>query len=215
MGCAATGTEDAWLFRRKSRIAEICGWKFSTTAGNPDVPESTLCRDSGSHRIGITRDGQRMMSAMYSVVLSIHSWMRWLTLILAVAATLNAIRPPLAGASRLPGRWWDTFFMLAVDLQVFFGLVLYFGLSPFTKEAMTNVGAAMRTPALRFWAIEHAGGMFAAVVLIRMGRVLAANASSRLAARNRRLTCFAIATVGMLLSIPWPGLTNGRPLFRL
>jgi len=156
-----------------------------------------------------------MMNDMYSVVLTVHSWMRWITLVLATAATLSAIRQPAAGSLRLPGRWWDTFFMLAVDLQLFFGLVLYFGLSPFTKEAMTNINAAMTNPALRFWAVEHAGGMFAAVVLVRMGRVLAANAVSPIAARNQRLTCFAIATLGMLVSIPWPGLSNGRPLFRL
>ena len=152
---------------------------------------------------------------MYSTVLTIHSWMRWITLALAAAATVNATRQPLESAKTLPGRWWDTFLMLAVDLQVFFGLVLYFGLSPFTKEAMANVSLAMTNPALRFWAVEHAGGMFLSVVLVRMGRVLAANARTPTAARNRRLTCFAIATVGMLLSIPWPGLSNGRPLFRL
>jgi hypothetical protein len=93
--------------------------------------------------------------------------------------------------------------------------VLYFGLSPFTKEAMANVSLAMANPALRFWAVEHAGGMFLSVVLVRMGRVLAANAKTPSAARKRRLICFAIATLGMLLSIPWPGLRNGRPLFRL
>src|SRR6476659_2955654 len=152
---------------------------------------------------------------MYTVVLTIHSWMRWLTLILAAAATLNASRSPMEGVKTLPGRWWDTFLMLAVDLQVFFGLVLDFGLSPFTKEAMANVSLAMTNPALRFWAVEHAGGMFLSVVLVRMGRVLAANARTPAAARKRRLICFAIATVGMLLSIPWPGLRNGRPLFRL
>jgi len=156
-----------------------------------------------------------MMGGMYAVVLTIHSWMRWLTLGLAAAATLNASRAPLDGGTALPGRWWDTILMLAVDLQVFFGLVLYFGLSPFTKEAMANVSLAMANPALRFWAVEHAGGMFASVVLVRMGRVLSANAKTSAAARNRRLTCFAIATLGMLISIPWPGLANGRPLFRL
>src|SRR5215510_14145942 len=155
-----------------------------------------------------------MMVGMYSVVLAVHSWMRWLTLALATAATLNASRPHEAGKA-LPGRWWDTLLMLAVDLQVFFGLVLYFGLSPFTKEAMSNVSLAMANPALRFWAIEHAGGMFLSVLLVRMGRVLSANAKTPAAARNRRLTCFAIATLGMLISIPWPGLANGRPLFRL
>jgi hypothetical protein len=152
---------------------------------------------------------------MYTTMLAIHSWMRWLTLFLALATTANAFRRPASIAGPLPGRWWDWSLMLAVDLQVFFGLVLYFGLSPFTKQAMANFGAAMRTPGLRFWAIEHAAGMFAAVVLVRMGRVLAANAGSVGAARNRRLVCFGLATVLMLASIPWPGLTNGRPLFRL
>jgi hypothetical protein len=156
-----------------------------------------------------------MMVGMYAVVLTIHSWMRWLTLALAAAATLNARRAPLDGSKALPGHWWDTFLMLAVDLQVFFGLVLYFGLSPFTKEAMANVSMAIANPALRFWAVEHAGGMFLSVVLVRMGRVLSANAKTPAAARNRRLICFAIATLGMLISIPWPGLANGRPLFRL
>ena len=152
---------------------------------------------------------------MYTAVLTIHSWMRWLTLILAAAATLNASRPAVEGLKTLPGRWWDTFLMLAVDLQVFFGLVLYFGLSPFTKEAMADVSLAMANPALRFWAVEHAGGMFLSVVFVRMGRVLAANAKTPSAARQRRLICFAIATLGMLISIPWPGLAHGRPLFRL
>ena len=118
---------------------------------------------------------------MYTVVLTIHSWMRWLTLILAAAATLNASRSPIEGVKTLPGRWWDTFLMLAVDLQVFFGLVLYFGLSPFTKEAMANVSLAMANPALRFWAVEHAGGMFLSVVLVRMVEYL-----RRMPKRRRR-----------------------------
>jgi hypothetical protein len=152
---------------------------------------------------------------VYATVLTIHSWLRWITLILAVAATLNAVRHPTGIAGPMPGRWWDILFMLAVDLQVLFGLVLYFGLSPFTTRAMEDFGAAIANPAMRFWAIEHAAVMFAAVVLVRMGRVLAMNAKSPSAARNRRLTCFALATVLMLMAIPWPGLANGRPLLRM
>ena len=152
---------------------------------------------------------------MYSAVLTIHSWLRWITLILALAATLNAARRPVPGEPTLPGRGWDTGFMLAVDLQLLFGLMLYFGLSPFTKEALMNMALAMQTPALRFWAVEHAGGMLLAVVLVRVGRILAANSPSPAQARTRRLTCFALATVAMLASIPWPGLANGRPFFRL
>jgi hypothetical protein len=152
---------------------------------------------------------------VYTVVLSIHSWLRWVTLFLAIAATLNAWRAPIPNVPRLPGRWWDTFLMLAIDLQVLFGLVLYFGLSPFTTAAMNDLTAAAHNPALRFWSIEHSGAMLGAVVLVRVGRVLAMNAGSPADARNRRLICFTLATLTMLIAIPWPGLQNGRPLFRL
>jgi hypothetical protein len=44
--------------------------------------------------------------------------------------------------------------------------------------------------------------------------VLANNAKTPASARNRRLICFALATLTMIASIPCPGLANGRPLFR-
>ena len=133
---------------------------------------------------------------------------------MALGATLNALRSTDTGASRLPGRWLDSLFMFAVDVQMLAGLVLYFGLSPATTAAMNNIGAAVRNPGMRFWAIEHAFGMFGALVLVRVGRVLALNSKTPEAARRRRVTCFALATVVMLMAIPWPGFLNGRPLFR-
>ena len=151
---------------------------------------------------------------MYSVVLAIHSWVRWGTLLLAVVATMSAVRCPVPSSGPLPPSWWDRLFMHAIDAQVLFGVLLYFGLSPFTRQAMENMGAAMSSPAIRFWAFEHVAGMTAAFVLVRMGRVFAMNSATPVAARNRRAICFALATVVMIVSIPWPGLANGRPLFR-
>ena len=152
---------------------------------------------------------------MYDVVLTIHSWLRWVALLLGIAATLNALRDPLILSERPPGARWDTFFMLAVDLQVLFGLVLYFGLSPFTTEAMTNFGSAVHDPTVRFWGLQHIGLMTAAVVLVRMGRVMAMTANTPARRRTRRVACFAAATAVMVIGIPWPGLANGRPLFRV
>lgn len=150
---------------------------------------------------------------MYSTVLTFHSWLRWLTLVLAVGAVLNAARPPRAdGKPR--GTWWDSALMLVVDLQLLAGLVLFFGLSPFTSEGLTHISVAVRNPVLRFWTIEHPAGMFAALVLIRIGRVLALNAGTADAARKRRLVCFAIATLVILAATPWPWTANARPLFR-
>src|SRR5207244_11476427 len=100
-------------------------------------------------------------SMVYCAVLLIHSWLRWIALLLGVGATLNASRDHLQPSDRPPGARWDTYFMLAVDLQVLFGLVLYFGLSPLAKAAMEDFGSALRNPTLRFWGLEHIGLMIA------------------------------------------------------
>lgn len=151
---------------------------------------------------------------MYPEFLTIHSWLRWATLLLAIGATLNAFRPDPDLTRRPPGARWDTLFMLAVDLQVLFGLILYFGLSPFTLAAFDDPAAAMRNPGVRFWAVEHVALMVAAVVLVRVGRILSLSAPSPGARRRRRLACFTVATLVMLAAVPWPGLSHGRPLFR-
>ena len=76
----------------------------------------------------------------YAPVLIIHSWLRWVTLLLAIAATVNAFRTDSDLSKPMPGRQWDTLFMMALDFQVLFGLLLYFGLSPFTMEASKHLG---------------------------------------------------------------------------
>jgi hypothetical protein len=151
---------------------------------------------------------------VYSPVLTIHSWLRWLTLLLAIAATINALRPDTDLSERPPGRQWDSLFMFALDIQVLFGMLLYLRLSPFTMQAMNDLGSAVRNPSLRFWAVEHAAAMFAACVLVRIGRVLAISAKTPSLRRRWRLLFFALTTVTIMAGIPWPGLSNGRPLFR-
>jgi hypothetical protein len=151
---------------------------------------------------------------VYSSVLVIHSWLRWATLALAVLATINAYRPDTDIQRNMPGRWWDSLFMMALDFQVLFGLLLYFGLSPYTIRALDDVGAVLRSSSVRFWAIEHLLWMTAATVLVRIGRVLALNAATSEKRRRHRLTFFAATTLAILAGIPWPGLSHGRPLFR-
>jgi hypothetical protein len=151
---------------------------------------------------------------LYSTVLTIHSWVRWAVLVIAIAATINAARRDTDLTQKPRGSRWDTVLMAAVDLQALLGLVLYFGLSPFTTSAFADLGAAMRNTGLRFWVVEHLTAMVGAIVLVRLGRVLALHASTPKARRRRRLWCFATATVLIIIGIPWPGLPYGRPLFR-
>jgi hypothetical protein len=151
---------------------------------------------------------------MYSTVLTIHSWLRWLAIVTAVGATLAAFGSRTRG-SESPADRWSLFAMMALDVQMLVGLILYFALSPFTERALRDFSAAMKVPQLRFWAVEHIATMFAAVILAHVGRVLARNARTPEAKRMRLLLCFGLATLLMLLATPWPGMVNGRPLFRL
>ncbi|HWF84012.1 MAG TPA: hypothetical protein VG222_04170 [Vicinamibacterales bacterium] len=149
---------------------------------------------------------------MYTTVLIIHSWLRWVALVAGVGATLSALAD--RGDGRRADRW-GLALVTSLDLQMLIGLLLYFALSPFTKVAMQDFGAAMKDPGLRFFAVEHVTMMLAAVILVHVGRVLARKAASPGARRTRMFVCFGLATILMVIAIPWPGMAHGRPLFRV
>jgi hypothetical protein len=151
---------------------------------------------------------------MYPTVLLIHNWLRWFTLLMCIGAIVFAARAPRPDSTELPGKTWDTYLMLAVDLQMLTGLILYFGLSDFTRAAMENPGMAWREPSVRYWGIIHAGAMFASLFTVRAARVLALNAATPALAQRRRLVWFVISTIVILAAIPWPWMSQGRPLFR-
>jgi len=150
---------------------------------------------------------------MYTTILALHSWVRWLVLLAGVAATLAAVLDKSAATGGRADRF-GLVFMMAADVQMLLGLLLYLVLSPFTAEAFKNFGLAMQDPKLRFWAVEHITMMLIAVILIHVGRVLARKAGTPASRRTRQIACFGFATLLMLAGTPWPGMPNGRPLFR-
>jgi hypothetical protein len=151
---------------------------------------------------------------MYTLVLILHSWIRWIALIAGVGATVIAARDTAGpgGSARLDR--WGMVLVTALDVQLLLGLLLYLVVSPNMAEIRANFGASMKDPALRFWAVEHITMMMAAVVLVHVGRVLGRKAANPDSKRMKQFVCFGIATALMVLSIPWPGLRAGRPLFR-
>ena len=151
---------------------------------------------------------------MYSAALLLHSWLRWAAILLGIVTTVALVGDSNPG-KRSPGQRLAMILMMVLDTQLLVGLVLYAVLSPFTKEAMQNFGAAMKNPALRFWAVEHISMMMLAIVLVHVGRVLARKAATPNSGRVRLLVCVSIATLLMIAGTPWPGTPNGRPLFRL
>ena len=151
---------------------------------------------------------------MYTIALILHSWIRWFALIAVFGVVLAAVRGKVEGGQSVADRW-GAFAMMALDLQMLIGLLLYLVVSPNMAEIRSHFGEAMRNPQLRFWAVEHVTAMLVAVVLVHVGRVLARKAKTPAAKRTRLLICFGIATVAVFLGTPWPGMAAGRPLFRV
>jgi hypothetical protein len=89
---------------------------------------------------------------MYSVVLFLHSWVRWLVVIAAVAAVGRAFYGWLGkkGWTQLDDQL-GLLFSTSLDVQMLLGLILYIFLSPITTAAFKNFGAAMSNPILRFF----------------------------------------------------------------
>lgn len=151
---------------------------------------------------------------MYTTVLALHSWLRWIALVAGVAATLATVRDRSgsSGTGRADG--WGLALMVSLDVQLLLGLLLYLVVSPNMAEIRANFGAAMKDSASRFWAVEHIAMMLAAVIAVHVGRVLARKSASADEKRVRLFVCFGIVTVLMFLAIPWPGMRAGRPLLR-
>jgi hypothetical protein len=151
---------------------------------------------------------------MYTTVLFLHSWIRWIALVAGVGVTLAALRGKVEGETSIADRW-GLVAMMALDVQMLLGLVLYLGLSPNMREILNHFGESMKRADTRFWAVEHISAMFVAVALSHVGRVLARKAKTPAAKRMRLLVCFGLATLLMILGMPWPGRPGGRDLFRL
>ena len=151
---------------------------------------------------------------MYTAVLILHSWLRWIALIAGVGATVMAARDTAGpgGSARLDR--WGMVLVTVLDLQMLLGLLLYLVVSPNMAAIRSDFGASMKDPVARFWGVEHITMMIAAVVLVHVGRVLGRKAATPDSKRMKQFICFGIATALMLLSTPWPGMRAGRPLFR-
>ena len=152
---------------------------------------------------------------MYTTILLIHSWLRWVALIAGVAATIAALRGTTSSTGPTRADRWGLILMMVLDTQMLLGLIMYFAVSPVMAAIRDNFAVAMKDPAARFWAVEHITTMMLAVIVTHVGRVLARKSASPEAKRMKLFVSFAVATALMLLATPWPGLRAGRPLFRL
>ena len=152
---------------------------------------------------------------MYTIVLVLHSYLRWPLLLLFVILLVRSLSGWIRAAQWRPA---DTGLLRAATnllaLQFLVGLLLYVALSPWTRVAFEDIGAAMRDSQLRYYLVEHSLLMAVAVTFmsIATGRIRRAAAERRF-----RATVVTVLITVLLVgaAIPWPGTQAGRPLFRV
>lgn len=153
---------------------------------------------------------------LYGLALIVHSWLRWLVLVLGVALLADSMRrwTHVPSASSTGAERLRRSFLGALDTQMLLGVGLYALLSPLSRAGLTDLTGAIADPILRFYSIEHVLGMAVGIAVAHAGSAYAAR--SEPARRYRMLVVTqSIWLLVTLASIPWPGLAYGRPLFRL
>jgi hypothetical protein len=145
-----------------------------------------------------------MSADTYSFLLHLHSVIRWIVLILLLVAIFNSLvagnRPFIRTDART-----GSILVIFADIMLLIGLVLwYFGKRGYRLIETMGMGAAMKDPVARFFAVEHVAGMLIAIILLHIGKAQGKKAISDKAKHRRTLVFYLLALLIILLSIPWP-----------
>ncbi len=155
------------------------------------------------------------MNTIYNITLFLHSWNRWLILVAGIVVIASAIIGLSAKSEYSPfQKKWALIYLSSLHLQLLVGLIMYFFLSPFTAQAMSNFGAAMKDSVLRFWAVEHAFVNVIAIALAQTGSILVKRKTDSNSKHKRTLIYTGIALFLILSMVPWGMMGVARPLFR-
>lgn len=135
---------------------------------------------------------------LYNILAHAHSGLRWVVLILLLAAIAIAFskwrsRDEYAASDN---RIY-VFGMVSTHIQFLIGLILFF-LSPKVDFGM------MSDKIYRFYTAEHTVGMLIAIALITIGRSKSRKAANAVDKHRNVFVFYGLGLLVILLSIPWP-----------
>ena len=141
---------------------------------------------------------------MYTGLLHTHNMFRWLVLITLFLAVIFAFagwfkKLDWNKKDNLSGLLLTIF----MDIQFLVGIILYAFVSPVTKAAFSDFGAAMKNADLRFYAVEHILMMVIALVLVHIGRAKSKKATAPWKKHRNAAVFYGIALILILAAIPW------------
>lgn len=139
---------------------------------------------------------------MYTTLIYAHSLLRYVILILLVAAIAKSFSGWLGKKPFTEGtRKLNLFTLIFAHVQLLVGLGVYF----MSGEVMlSNISGAMKEPVLRFFTVEHSAMMIIAIALITVGYSLSKKGKTDEAKHKRAAIFFLLALVIILVAIPWP-----------
>lgn len=137
---------------------------------------------------------------MYTFFLDLHNLLRWVVVLVGVAAIVLAWRDAAGRAGWTPQQnSLGRVFTISMDTQLLIGLLLYGVFSPLTTGAFRNFGAAMQSDQVRFFLVEHFPMMLIAVILVHVGAARGRAKDSALQAA----VFYTIAMIVVVVAIPW------------
>jgi membrane protein DedA with SNARE-associated domain len=131
-----------------------------------------------------------------NILVSAHSGLRWIALVLLLLAIYNAFT---AKEYEKKHRLVNMFAMISLHTQLLIGLALYF-----TSDKVQFIEGWMKSPLLRFYGMEHLAGMLIAIVLVTIGHSKSKKATESSDKFKAIKIWYVLALILILAFIPWP-----------
>ncbi len=131
-----------------------------------------------------------------NILVSAHSGLRWIALILLLLAIYNAFTVKNYEKKH---RLVNMFAMISLHTQLLIGLALYF-----TSAKVQFTEGWMKVALYRFYGMEHLMGMIIAIVLVTIGHSKSKKATESAAKFKAIKLWYVLALILILAFIPWP-----------
>jgi hypothetical protein len=144
---------------------------------------------------------------MFSVLLQVHSILRWVILLLLLVSIVQSFigwirhRELREGDAKL---WLFT--MICAHITLLIGLILlFFGRYGILSSGLPEGVILMKDSFYRFFWVEHPVGMLVVTLLITLGRGVVKKQITDPLKYKRAFWFFILALAIILATIPWPG----------
>ncbi len=145
---------------------------------------------------------------MYNGLLAAHSGLRWVVLILLLAAIFNAFSKKSSGSWTPKDKKIALFTLIFTHIQLVIGLVLYF-----QSPKVSFASGVMSDSIARFYTVEHISLMLVAIALITVGYSKSKRGETDAQKFGAIAKFYLIRLILILASIPWPFRIEGAGWF--